>query len=163
MSQSPPQAVPPRLLLHPVHCLSLGFGAGLVPRWPGTAGTLVGVVLYVSVHGLLSTAGYLLATAVLFVLGVGLCGHTARRLGVHDHRAIVWDEVVGYWITMSFAPPGWWWIIVGFVLFRVLDIWKPWPIRWVDRHVGGGLGIMSDDVLAGMVAAGLMQAISLVR
>ena len=94
-----------------------------------------------------------------FALGVWICDRTARDLGVHDHPAIVWDEVIGYFVTMITAPPGWVWIVAGFALFRLFDILKPWPIRWIDRHVHGGVGIMLDDVLAGVFAWLSMQLI----
>lgn len=87
-----------------------------------------------------------------FLLGVWVCGYTARALGVHDHSAVVWDEVVGLWITLAAVAPSWPALLIGFVLFRLFDILKPWPIRWLDRHVQGGLGIMIDDVLAGVFA-----------
>lgn len=147
----------PRLLLHPVHCLSLGFGAGLSPVMPGTMGTLLGLVLYWPLHPLLGPGPCLALTVCCALLGVVVCGQTARRLGVPDHRAIVWDEVVGYWLTMSLAPAGPVWLVAGFVVFRILDIGKPWPIRWVDRRVRGGLGIMADDLLAALLAAAILQ------
>lgn len=149
----------PRLLCHPVHFLSLGFGSGLAPKAPGTFGTLAAVPLY----WLLSAATlpvYLAVVIALTVLGVWLCDHTARALGVHDHPAIVWDEVAGYLITMIAAPAGWQWLLLGFVLFRLFDILKPWPIRWIDRQVHGGLGIMLDDVLAGAMAWLVLQGIA---
>ena len=162
MSTAPPSdsghpPLSPRLLLHPVHCLSLGFGAGLAPALPGTVGTLLGLLLYWPLHPLLGRELCLGLTVCLALLGIVVCGQTARRLGVPDHRAIVWDEMVGYWLTMSLAPGGAGWLVVGFVLFRILDMAKPWPIGWVDRHVGGGLGIMADDLLAAVLAAGIMQ------
>ncbi|NOX27639.1 MAG: phosphatidylglycerophosphatase A [Gammaproteobacteria bacterium] len=142
------------LLKNPIHALSLGFGTGLAPKAPGTFGTLVGVALYWLLCSLqLSLTVYIAITVLCFVLGVWLCGYTAKALGVHDHPAIVWDEVVGYLITMTFAPSGWLWMLIGFALFRLFDIWKPWPIRVIDRSVHGGFGIMFDDVLAGIYAA----------
>jgi phosphatidylglycerophosphatase A len=150
------ERVPPRLLLHPLDFLALGFGSGLVPRAPGTAGTLVAVPVYLFMR-LLPLPYYLALTALLFVAGIALCAHTARRLGVHDHPAIVWDEIVGYLVTMVLAPAGWAWVAAGFVLFRFFDIIKPWPICWLDRQVHGGLGIMLDDLVAGLFAAVLLQ------
>lgn len=144
--------IPLRLLADPGHLLALGFGAGCIPAAPGTFGTLAAIPLFLALH-LLPLPGYVLVTALAFVLGIALCGRTARRLGVHDHSGIVWDEVVGYLVTMIGLPAQWPWIAAGFVLFRVLDIWKPWPIRILDRHVGGGLGIMLDDLAAGILAA----------
>ncbi|MDX1320178.1 MAG: phosphatidylglycerophosphatase A, partial [Oceanospirillum sp.] len=87
-----------------------------------------------------------------FIIGVWLCERTSEDLGVHDHSGIVWDEFVGYWLTMFLAPQGWEWALVGFVLFRVFDVLKPWPVKWADRRVAGGFGIMVDDVLAGVYA-----------
>ena len=149
----------PRLLLHPIHLLSLGFGTGLVPKMPGTIGTLVGVLLFIPMR-YLPWQYYLVLVVVLFAVGIWLCGKTADRLGLHDHPAIVWDEIVGYLITMFLAPPGWLWLLIGFVLFRLFDIWKPWPIRWLDKQVRGGLGIMIDDVLAAVYALICLQIIA---
>ncbi len=146
----------PRLLLHPVDLLALGFGSGLVPKAPGTAGTLVAIPVYLLVQTLAWPA-YLALTAALFLAGIAICAHTATRLGVHDHPGIVWDEIVGYLVTMTLAPAGWLWIAIGFVLFRFFDVLKPWPIRWFDRYVHGGFGIMLDDLIAGLFAAGVLQ------
>jgi phosphatidylglycerophosphatase A len=151
-----PGTLSPRLLRHPAGFAAFGFGSGLVPVAPGTAGTLVAVPLYLLLREL-PLAGYLAVIALLFLVGVPVCAHAARQLGVHDHPAIVWDEIVGYLVTMSAAPPGLVWIIAGFVLFRCFDILKPWPIRWCDRRVPGGFGIMLDDLLAGVISAGLLQ------
>ncbi len=146
----------PGLLLHPVDCLALGFGSGLVPVAPGTAGTLVAIPVYLLLQTL-SLEVYLPLVLGLFLLGIPICTHTTRRLGVHDHPGIVWDEIVGYLVTMTFAPPGWVWIATGFVLFRGFDVIKPWPIGWCDRRVHGGFGIMLDDLLAGVMAAVVLQ------
>ena len=97
---------------------------------------------------------------VLFsLLGFWLCGKTAKDLGVHDHPGIVWDEIVGFLITMYLVPLNWAWILTGFLLFRVFDILKPWPIRLIDQKVEGGIGIMLDDVLAGIYAWTVLQII----
>ena len=143
---------------NPIHFLAFGFGSGTVPKGPGTAGTVVAMVIYLLLPDL---SAWLQAAliAVTFLLGVWLCGKTADDLGVHDHGGIVWDEFVGYWITMFMAPQAWFWPLVGFVLFRILDIFKPWPIKWVDQQVKGGMGIMLDDVLAGIMAALCIQAL----
>lgn len=150
----------PRLQAHllrdPVHFLALGFGSGLSPMAPGTFGTLAAVPIYLLLQSL-SLPIYLAITALLFVIGVFICDASARKLGVHDHPGIVWDEVVGYLVTMTAAPAGWYWLVLGFVLFRLFDILKPWPIRFIDRHVEGGFGIMLDDLLAGVMAALLLQ------
>lgn len=150
MSRPPP--IPVRLLRDPGHFLALGFGSGLAPYAPGTFGTLAAVPVYLLCAALPSWL-YLPVLAAAFAAGVWLCGRTARALEAHDHPGIVWDEVVGFLATMTFVPPGWAWIAAGFVCFRVFDVLKPWPIRALDRHVHGGLGIMLDDLAAGIAAA----------
>jgi phosphatidylglycerophosphatase A len=150
------EKISPQLLRHPVDFLALGFGSGLLPRAPGTAGTIAAIPLYLLVQSM-ALSVYLLLVAVLFLVGIPICAHTANRLGVHDHPGIVWDEIVGYLVTMTFAPVGWPWVLAGFVLFRFFDVLKPWPIRWLDRRVGGGFGIMVDDLLAGVAAAAVLQ------
>lgn len=148
----------PQLIRQPVHWLAFGFGSGLSPKAPGTAGTLVAIPLYLLLAEL-SLIPYVIMLLVSFAVGVYLCGKTADDLGVHDHPGIVWDEFVGYWITMLLAPAGWSWVIIGFILFRIFDVLKPWPIRWLDKHVHGGLGIMIDDVLAGVFAWLVLQGL----
>ena len=135
----------------PVHFLAFGFGSGLSPFAPGTAGTLAAIPLYLLLVQL-SFWGYVAVLLVMSLVGIWICGESSRRLGVHDHGGIVWDEFAGYLLTMLAAPAGWLWIVVGFFLFRLFDIWKPWPIRVVDREVSGGFGIMFDDILAGIYA-----------
>lgn len=144
-------------LADPRRFLALGLGSGLAPVAPGTFGTLAAIPLYLLLQPL-SLLSYLAVVVVSFLLGIWLCDVTARQLGVHDHPGIVWDEFVGYWITMLLVPAGWVWIVVGFILFRLFDILKPWPIRWIDKRVGGGFGIMLDDVLAGIYAWLVLQA-----
>jgi phosphatidylglycerophosphatase A len=146
----------PHLLRNPIHFLSLGFGSGLVPIAPGTVGTVAAIPVFLLLHTLDLTS-YLIAVLISFVIGVYICGETSKVLGVEDHPAIVWDEVVGYLITMILAPPGILWIAIGFILFRIFDILKPWPIRVLDRRLKGGMGIMLDDVLAGIFAALVLQ------
>ncbi len=143
---------------NPLHILAFGFGSGLAARAPGTFGTIMGLALY---WPLTFLPVYAYAAVVLLACwaGVVICGRTATDLGVHDHGGIVWDEFVGLWITLFLLPVDWRWILGGFALFRLLDILKPWPIKWADRQVQGGLGIMLDDVLAGIMAALCLQAI----
>jgi len=107
----------------------------------------------------LSAELYLILLAMLFLFGVWLCGRVAREFGVHDHPGIVWDEWVGLLMTLWMAPAGWVWLAAGFLLFRLFDIWKPWPIGWLDRKVGGGLGIMLDDLVAGLFGFVVLQLI----
>lgn len=145
-----------QFLKNPVHLLALGLGAGLVPRLPGTAGTLLGVCVYLLLPPWpLLYYGVLLVA--LFLAGVWICGVTARALGVDDHPAIVYDEIVGYLVTMTLAPAGWMWVLSGFLWFRLFDIWKPWPIRWLDWKIKGGLGVMLDDLVAGLYALAALQ------
>jgi len=141
---------------NPWHLLAFGLGSGGVPKAPGTVGTLAAVPLYLLLSPF-STTAYLLTTLLMFIFGVWLCGKVSEDLGVHDHGGIVWDEWVGFLITMAWAPQGWVWVLMGFFLFRLFDIWKPWPIGYLDQHVSGGLGIMLDDVLAGVYSLVLLQ------
>lgn len=148
-----------RVWQDPRYFIAFGFGSGLMPIAPGTWGTLAAMPVYL----LLANSGwifYLVATILAFILGVYVCNAVSRDLGEHDYSGIVWDEIVGYLMTMFFAPPGILWMLAGFVLFRVFDILKPQPIRWVDRHVQGGLGIMLDDVLAAVPAFGILQCLA---
>ncbi|WP_316365058.1 phosphatidylglycerophosphatase A family protein [Candidatus Thiodiazotropha sp. CDECU1] len=144
----------------PVHLLAFGFGSGLLPKAPGTYGTLVGIPLYLLLQPL-SLLLYSLLVLLAFVAGVWICQRTSDDLGVHDHSGIVWDEIVGYLVAMAIAPAGWAWIAIGFLLFRGFDILKPWPILWIDRRVKGGLGIMLDDVVAGLFTAGTILLLNL--
>jgi len=140
----------------PLYFIAFGFGSGLMPIAPGTWGTLVAMPIYLCLAHL-GWMVYLSVSLAAFVLGVFVCDHVSRDMGVHDYKGIVWDEVVGYLLTMCLVPVGWVWMLVGFVLFRVFDIWKPQPIRLIDRRVPGGLGIMLDDVVAAVFAWMVMQ------
>ncbi len=147
-----------KVITHPVHLLAFGFGSGLAPFAPGTFGTLAAIPLYLLMQPL-SLAMYLVVTAIVCIVGIWICGKSSEMLGVHDHSGIVWDEFAGYFITMIAAPSGWIWILLGFGLFRLFDIWKPWPISILDQKVHGGLGIMVDDILAGFFALIILQLI----
>jgi phosphatidylglycerophosphatase A len=150
----------PRILRDPVHLLAFGFGTGLSPYAPGTFGTLVGIpfVLLMAPLGLVAQLALVVAG---FLLGVYVCGESARRLGVHDHGGIVWDEVIGYAVTMLAVPAEPAWLLAGFALFRFFDIVKPWPIREADHSLKGGVGIMLDDVLAGIFAGAILYLVHL--
>ena len=147
------------VLTSPVHFLAFGLGSGLAPKAPGTFGTLAAVPFY-WLLAMLPLWAYGLAVVMAAIAGVWICGESSRRLGVHDHGGIVWDEFVGLWITLFATPQGWLWLIVGFALFRLFDIWKPWPIRMADRQVSGGFGIMLDDILAGLYALASLQLLA---
>jgi phosphatidylglycerophosphatase A len=140
------------------HCLAFGLGSGLARYAPGTFGTLASIPFYL-VLARLPAWLYAVTVVAAFALGVWACDAVSRDLRVHDHGGIVFDEFVGFWITMFLLPAEWPWILAGFAAFRLFDIWKPGPIRWCDRHVGGGFGIMFDDVIAGVVAGLSLHAL----
>lgn len=142
---------------NPVHFFALGCGSGLAPKAPGTFGTIAGMIIYLFVLQSIPLIPYLIVLLIASMIGIWLCGKTAKDLGEHDHPAIVWDEFCGYWLTMIAAPTGWIWPLIGFALFRLFDIWKPWPIRLLDQKVHGGFGIMVDDLLAGLFAFIVLQ------
>lgn len=146
---------------NPIHFLAFGFGFGLAPVAPGTFGTLVAIPIYYLLMGLPVWA-YIAIVVALFLFGIFLCETTSNNLKVHDHSGIVWDEIVGYLITMIAAPRGWQWMILGFILFRFFDILKPWPIKMIDARIKGGFGIMFDDVVAGFFGLIIIQLIVLV-
>jgi len=140
------------LIRNPVHMLAFGFGSGLAKKAPGTVGTLAAIPIYYGLFGLGANV-YLVSLIAISLLGIWICGKTANDMGVHDHGGIVWDEIAGYLLTMLWVPLTWMNIVLGFVLFRLFDILKPWPINLLDRHVKGGFGIMVDDIMAGLMAA----------
>jgi phosphatidylglycerophosphatase A len=141
-----------QVLRDPLHWLPFGLGAGLLPVAPGTWGSALAVAVFWLVPPL-PAAQHLVIVLLGFVLGVWLCGASARRLGVHDHPGIVFDEVVAMWATLAVSPRQLLWSGIAFIAFRIMDIWKPWPIREADHRIGGGLGIMLDDALAAAFAA----------
>lgn len=153
------KTLPKPNMSHPINLLAFGFGSGCAPFAPGTMGTLMAVALYLPM-ATLSNTWYLAVTALVIVAGIWICGWAAEQVGVHDHPGIVWDEFAGFFITMYAAPQGIMWIVIGFALFRLFDIWKPWPIAWFDRQVHGGLGIMLDDIIAGIFAWLCMQGLA---
>jgi len=144
-------------LKDPVVFIGLGLGSGLAPKAPGTAGTLVAVPLYLAMQNL-SLMWYAVITVGIILSGIWVCSYSAKKLGVHDHPAIVIDEIAGFLITMFAVPAGWVWLLTGFILFRFFDAVKPWPISWMDRNLKGGTGIMLDDVAAGLVSLALIHA-----
>jgi phosphatidylglycerophosphatase A len=147
------------LLSSPAGWLACGFGSGLAPVAQGTFGSLAAILPWLLLRQL-SWPVNVLIIVIGFAVGVWACDVAGRALGVDDHRSLVWDEFVGQWIALLpalLAP--WWAVMAGFVLFRLFDVWKPWPIRWLDRHLKGGLGVMVDDVVAGLFAAILLWLI----
>lgn len=149
------------LLGHPAGWIATALGTGLTPVAPGTAGSAVALLPWWFLLRGLPVAAYVGVLVVGFALGVWACRVSDGRLGVHDQGALVWDEVVGMWLALLVAPAGWWWMVAGFVLFRLFDIWKPWPVRWADRRVRGGLGVMLDDIVAGAYALIVLQLAAL--
>jgi phosphatidylglycerophosphatase A len=135
----------------PVLFLAFGFGSGLTKKMPGTMGTIAGIPVYL-VFIQTETWVYSILTISIIYVGFSICGRAAELLGEHDFGGIVWDEIAGFLITMCLVPFSWYAVLVGFILFRFFDIVKPWPIKWVDQKIEGGVGIMLDDVLAGMMA-----------
>ena len=144
-----------KVLRDPVNLFAFGLGAGLSPIAPGTAGSLVGLALAWGTMELPITTRLLVAI-VLMVSGVWICGESARRMGHHDHPGIVWDEIAGMYLTLLVVPPQIAYWALAFGLFRLFDIWKPWPIRDLDHRLGGGPGIMLDDLVAALYAAILL-------
>ena len=138
--------------------LAFGFGSGLSPFAPGTMGTLVAIPFIFALKAL-GTPGFWVVLVLLFLLGVQLCGSVSRKLGVHDHGGIVWDEMAGYWLSAAFVPLQWPWLLAAFLLFRFFDILKPWPIRQLDKKVSGGFGIMIDDVVAALFTVIILAAL----
>lgn len=143
---------------NPWHLLAVGFGSGLSRSFwdDGLAGSDSVLVS----DDLFAWQLYSLVVMLGICIGVYLCHQTAKDMGVHDHGSIVWDEFIGMWITLMALPTNdWRWVAAGFVIFRILDMWKPWPIRWFDRNVHGGMGIMIDDIVAGVISAGILYFI----
>ena len=148
-------------LKNPVHFLALGFGSGLIPFMPGTFGSLAALPLLIPFL-YLPPVTLLIAAVLASAIGIYLCGKTADDMQVHDHGSIVWDEVAGILLTFLWVPLSLWTVVVGFLLFRFFDIVKPWPIGPVDKYVSGGLGIMLDDIIAGLMACASLHAIMLI-
>jgi phosphatidylglycerophosphatase A len=139
------------LLSHPAHFFALGFGSGLAAKAPGTFGTLVGLPLFWLIAHY-SLHMQLIIIAALFVIGIYFCNKTSQDLGVADHGGIVWDEIVAMMLVLTFTPRNWFWWLLAFGLFRLFDIWKPFPIRQFDIKLKGGFGVMFDDLLAAVYA-----------
>lgn len=146
---------------YPVHVLAYGFGIGLIPFAPGTFGSLVGVVLFWFMAPM--AAGlYAVAVLVMFVAGIFICGQVARDTAAVDPGFIVYDEIVGFLVAMYLMPADWRWIAAGFIVFRVFDIWKPFPIYIVEEKLGLGTAIMADDVIAGIYTLLILQLARLI-
>lgn len=156
--RSPPKVQPRTLLWHPLHFVSFGAGSGLSPVAPGTMGTFATVPL-VYLCAQLGITVYITLTLLVCLVGIWSAARTAEALGVHDHGSIVIDEIAGFFLTMTLLEPTWLTLALGFAAFRLLDIAKPWPISVLDRRMHGGLGIMLDDILAGILACAAVHVI----
>lgn len=161
-----PSKTPASVWRNPWHFLAFGLGSGAAPFAPGTFGTLAAVPLYWLLISFLPLAQVGVFILVSFVFGCWLTGKVAKEVGTHDHGGIVWDEFVGYWltafITFYYLPLNWFWLSASFIAFRVFDILKPFPIKQLDAKLGGGLGIMLDDVLAAIYAAASLYLLHLI-
>ena len=146
------------LLRHPAHFFALGFGSGLAPKAPGTIGTLVGLPLFWLMADF-SLISQLLYIFLLFVAGIFVCDKSGKDIGVADHGSIVWDEIVAMMLVLTFTPPSWLSWLLAFLLFRLFDIWKPFPIRQFDAKLKNGFGVMFDDFLAAIYAIFSLKAI----
>ncbi len=144
--------------LKPTLWLAFGLGTGLVPRAPGTAGTLLGIPLVLMIDKV-AVLWQVSIWILLFIVGCSICQHAANWLGEQDPGAVVWDEIVGYCIAMAFVPITPVTIVAAFVLFRWADIFKPWPISWIEKRTSGGLGIMLDDIAAGIITCCVIHAL----
>jgi len=147
------------LLSHPAYFFALGFGSGLAKKAPGTFGTLVGLPLFWLINSY-TLATQLTLISLLFLLGIYFCDKTGKALGVSDHGGIVWDEIVAIMLVLTFTINQWQWWLAAFLLFRLFDIWKPFPIRQCDAKVKGGLGVMLDDLLAAIYAILSLKALA---
>ena len=146
------------LIKHPAHFLALGFGSGLAPKAPGTFGTIIGLPLfYLIAHYSLNIQ--LSIISLLFLVGIYLCDVAGKALGVSDHGSIVWDEIAAMMLVLTITPMHWLWWLIAFGLFRLFDIWKPFPIRQCDAKLKGGFGVMFDDLLAALYALIVLKAL----
>ncbi|NUF49029.1 phosphatidylglycerophosphatase A family protein [Gilliamella sp. ESL0250] len=149
-------------LTNPIHFLAVGLGSGMSPIMPGTMGSLMAIPLWLLFYGL-QPALYWIFILVTFIFGCFICQKTSDDTHTHDSGHIVWDEFVGMWITLFFIPQlSVMWVAIAFVAFRVFDMAKPWPIRWFDKRVPGGFGIMVDDVIAAIFSSFTVYAITLI-
>lgn len=155
-----PIPIPDSVWHNPWHFIAFGFGSGMAPILQGTAGTLAAIPFYLMMRDL-SLGWYVGLVAVLTILATWLCHRVEQEIGVHDHPGMNLDEFIGYWVAMINAPLGWRWVVLGFVLFRIFDMWKPWPISWLDDNIGGGFGMIFDDVVAGLFALVIMHLLSM--
>ena len=143
----------------PIYFIAFGFGSGALPIAPGTFGTLVAIPFYLAIRSF-PLAIYIALVILIMIGSMWLCEKVSREIQVDDHQGMCLDEIVGYLVTMTGAPHGMMWIITGFIFFRIFDIWKPWPINYIDKHMHGGIGMILDDVMAGIYSIFFLKLLS---
>lgn len=153
--------IPAKVWTNPIYFLAFGLGSGVVPIAPGTFGTLMAIPFYLLLRPL-PLLYYILFTIFFIAFSSWICDRISRDIHIHDHPGMCIDEFAGFFVTMINAPYGWPWILLGFSLFRLFDIWKPWPIRLIDKNWHGGFGMVFDDVVAGIFAMIVIQVIQMI-
>jgi phosphatidylglycerophosphatase A len=154
--------IPKAVWTNPLYFIAFGFGSGAMPIAPGTFGTLLAIPFYLLLRPLPLYA-YLVVVLAFIIFSIWVSDRVSREIHVHDHQGMCIDEFAGFFVTMIAAPHDWPWIVLGFFLFRLFDIWKPWPIRWIDEKVQGGFGMILDDVVAGLFAMCIIQVLALLQ
>lgn len=154
--RKPTLPTPPEVWRHPLFFIAFGFGSGAAPFAPGTFGTLAAILIYLLIEQL-PLFSYLIFVAIFTLFSIWISDWASKRIKVHDHPGMCIDEFAGFFVTMINAPHGWGWILLGFLLFRLFDIWKPWPINVIDKRVHGGFGMILDDLVAGLFAFIIIQ------
>ena len=155
----PKLPIPAKVWTNPIYFIAFGFGSGAAPFAPGTFGTLASILIYLIIQDL-PLASYLLFVAIFILASIWISDWVSKRIHVHDHPGMCIDEFAGFFVTMINAPRGFGWIVLGFILFRLFDIFKPWPINVIDRRVHGGFGMILDDVVAGLFSMMIIQLIA---
>lgn len=154
--------IPPTVWQDPLQFIAFGFGSGTLPFAPGTFGTLFAIPFYLLIQHTPPLI-YLAIVVILTVLSIWICDKVSKEIEVDDHQGMCLDEFIGFFVTMFAAPHGWIWIVIGFILFRIFDIWKPFPIRYIDEKIHGGFGMILDDVCAGIYSCLLIHIISRIQ
>lgn len=153
--------IPESAFQKPLNFIAFGFGSGIAPVAPGTFGTLFAIPFFVLLSHL-PLIMYLLVVLLLTCFSSWLLGKISEEIGVHDHTGMNLDEFIGYFFTMIAVPSTWLNIVLGFILFRLFDVWKPFPISWVDKHMMGGFGMVFDDILAGIISCIILHILMMV-
>lgn len=156
MPRKPTFPIPQKVWQDPRYFLAFGLGSGAFPIAPGTMGTIFAIPFYLLLQPL-PLFLYLIITIIFCIAAMWLCAQLSKEINLHDHPGMCIDEFAGFFVTMIHAPPGWQWILLGFILFRIFDIAKPWPIRLADQKIHGGFGMVFDDILAGIAACFIIQ------